>query len=374
MNRRAIAIAITVAASAACRTTPSAPEPLRIVAATFHPEIHDAAAREARVLWQDGALATAVPGGTLWTFGDTFLGERGADGQPKCTGTWSNTLAFLPAGAKGFPPPLQYLRDAGGTAAPPLQLAADEDEKTRRLWPLAGVQIGLRTYMFFGLIDVTGPGPWGFRPVGTGLAVASAPVGTYERLPAVRWPMDPSAAVVDGDQVYLFAPRRFGGEADPSSGLLVARVATSAIEDPTRCEYFGGVDAGGQPTWVRDIAAARPACGDVFGQASVVRHRAIDGWLLATSSDFRRPDGIRLRTALAPWGPWLPAAPDDGWITVPERTGERTSLIYCTMLHPELDTEESGTVTLTFCRLLAREWAFTNPEMARLEIARPAAR
>lgn len=123
---------------AACgiASPPPAPE---IVAATFLPEIAAEGAAAARVLYQDGALPTPVVGGTLWSFGDTFLGTRAADGAPTYSGDRSNTLAFLPAGERSWPPPLRYLRADDGSAMAPLALLAGEDTRTRRLWPLAGV-------------------------------------------------------------------------------------------------------------------------------------------------------------------------------------------------------------------------------------------
>lgn len=354
---------------AACTVAPNSVP--RIAAVTFLPEIAGAGAREAAVLYQDGALATPVVGGTLWTFGDTFLGTRQADGAPAYSGNRSNTLAFLPEGERSFPPRLQYLRGSDGVAVAPLSLLAGEDAERRRLWPLAGVQLGARTYMYYGLIDVTGPGPWGFKPVGTGLAVAESAFGQYERLVGRSggWPIDPTAIEVASPWLYLYAPRRFWGEQTFRSGLLVARVPAAAIELPEAYEFFGGCDAGGAPRWVATVEAAVPAAEEVWGQASVAWHPAVGAHVLATSSHLGRPRGIQLRIATTPWGPWQPLGPGDGWLEVPERAGEHTQLVYCTMLHPELDEPGGATVTLTFCRMLQREWAFTNPEVVRIELA-----
>ncbi len=355
------------ACSVAMETAP------QITAATFLPEIAGEGAREAHVLYQDGALATPVAGGTLWTFGDTFLGARQADGAPAYTGNRSNTMAFLPEGAREYPPRLHYLRGGDGVAAAPLALLAEEDAEKRRLWPLAGVQIGSRSYLYYGLIDVTGPGPWGFRAAGTGLASAAQAFGPYQRLvgPPGGWPIDPTSIVADGPWLYLFAPRRFWGEQEFRSGLLVARVAAAAIEQPAAYEFFGGLGAEGAPRWVATVEAAVPAAEEVWGQASVVWHPAVGRHVLATSSHFGRPRGIQLRWSATPWGPWQPFGPGDGWLEVPERAGERTQLVYCTMLHPELDAPGERVVTLTFCRLLERAWAFTNPEVVRVGLAGP---
>ncbi|MBM3649923.1 MAG: hypothetical protein FJX11_19255, partial [Alphaproteobacteria bacterium] len=90
---------VAAVALVACATAPI-PGPMAIVATTFLPEIAADGAREAHVLYQDGALPTPVPGGTLWTFGDTFLGTRNPDGSPAWAGDRSNTLALLSAGER----------------------------------------------------------------------------------------------------------------------------------------------------------------------------------------------------------------------------------------------------------------------------------
>ncbi|MFY9345089.1 MAG: DUF4185 domain-containing protein [Planctomycetota bacterium] len=356
-------------ALAACATAPT-PGPAAVVATTFLPEIAADGAREAHVLYQDGALPTPVPGGTLWTFGDTFLGTRNPDGSPAYAGDRSNTIALLPAGERSFPPKLRYLRSDDGVARAPLTLLDGEDAKTRRLWPLAGVQLGERSYMFYGLIDITGPGPWGFKPLGTGLARSDVAFGAYERLAPTGggWPIDPTSIVQRDGWLYLYAPRRFHGEQALHSGLLIARVRPDDLERPDTYGFFAGRDERGEPLWTVRVEDAVEATDGVWGQASVAWHPAARAFLLATSSNLFRADGIQLRRSATPWGPWEPLSSSDGWITVPERPGEQTQLIYCTMLHPELDDPDGRTVTLTFCRMLKREWAFTNPELVRVEL------
>lgn len=369
-------------------TGAAAPAPLATIKSVrFLPEMWGEPAKKAGVLYQDGALATPVPGGTLWTFGDSFTGTMGEDGKPKYTGALSNTMAWLPDGNREWPVRLEYLASAEGSAVAPLSLLASEDAKTRRLWPLAGVWLEAkvgeretgRAYLFYGLIDVTGPGPWGFKPVGVGLARAEKAFGAYERLSQVSapgaaggpgWPIDASSIVRKDGKLYLYAPRRFKGEKDLSSDLLIARVDERSIEDPGAYEFFGGLDGAGAAKWVKRVEEAVPACEDVWGQASVAWSGYLGAYVLATSANIFRHDQIQLRTSVTPVGPWtaVGVGPEGGFIKVPERAGEETQLIYCAMLHPEMD--EGGVITVTFCRMLKREWAFTNPEGVRVEVER----
>src|SRR5678815_4987665 len=108
----------------------------------------------------------------------------------------------------------------------------------------------IRDSMFYALIDLTGPGPWGFRGVGVGLARSDTPFAPYERLQAeAGWPIDASAIVASEAWLYLYAPRRFHGEKDLRSGLLIARVRASDIETPARYEFFAGCSASGEARW-----------------------------------------------------------------------------------------------------------------------------
>jgi hypothetical protein len=366
--------AFALPTSCASPPRPTSPQAPSISHTTFLPELHPDPA--AQVLFQDGALPTPIPRGTLWTFGDTFTGSRAADNKPNYTGCLFSTMAFLPNNEKAWPPRLQYLRGPDNLAASPLSLTETEDPKTRRLWPLAGVWLPDQSdessgiaYMFYGLIDITGPGPWGFKSVGTGLAKATTPLGHYNRLhneSGARdlWPMGPSSIIQRDTHLYLYAPRRFKGEEDLSSGLLIGRVTPENIEEPRHYTFFAGL-TDNQPTWTPKVEDALPAAPDVWGQASVAWNAHLNSYVLATSANIFEHDQIRLRQSETPWGPWQPI----GSITVPEREGEVTQLIYCTMLHPERDEDNGRIMTLTFCRMLKRDWAFTSPEAVKVELS-----
>jgi hypothetical protein len=65
-------------------------------------------------------------------------------------------------------------------------------------------------------------------------------------------------------------------------------------------------------------------------------------------------------------GPW--SAPVR--IAVPELAGKKTSLVYCTFLHPELGGVDAGRVVVTFCRSLKGNWELSNPEWVVMEVGR----
>jgi len=86
---------------------------------------------------------------------------------------------------------------------------------------------------------------------------------------------------------------------------------------------------------------------------------------MATSSDFSHPREIQLYRARQLEGPW--SAPVR--IPVPEMSGKKTDLIYCTYLHPELSDPNSTRVVVTFCRILHGDWNLSNPEWAVFDLA-----
>ncbi len=329
------------------------PSPPRVQHVTFGGELWSASQGQAGVLFQDWAQATAVPGGSLWTFGDTFIGQPHARQAPRnadITGMIGNTIAFLPAGETNLPPRLQYLTNTLGQATNPLTLWPEESAATQRIWPLGSISVSERCYLFYSMIEKTaGPGPWNFRGTGAGLAVANQPRATFTRLrPDGHWrfPVQPAQVVRVGDWLYLYeissAPK----------GLILASVPAKQIEQPTAYEFLTGQG------WSTNRAQVKIILRAAYGQVSVVWNARLRRYLLATSSDAAHPQEIQLRLARQPEGPWSEPAR----IAVPGLAGKKTNLIYCAFLHPELSDAAELHYVATFCRVLAGEWDLSNPE------------
>jgi hypothetical protein len=333
---------------------------LRVERTQFGGSIWSEGQRRAGVLFQDGSQAIAVDGGTLWSFGDTFWGDP-QPGQPprnsQIRGAHCATLGFLPAGATNLPPALSYYTNADGRAANPLALLPGEDEKHRRLWPTGAVLAGPHIYLYYSVIETTeAPGPWNFHGVGGGLAVADKPLSPFRRLqPEGDWkfPVEPMQAVRENGVLYLLEV------STKPRGLLLARVAEAQIEHPQAYEFYTGVG------WSKERAQAKVVLSEAYGQVSVMRMPRAGGYLMATSSDFYHPREIQLRRAARLEGPW--SAPVR--IAVPEMASKKTQLVYCAFLHPELSDADSGSVVVTFCRILEGNWELTNPEWAVFKLA-----
>jgi hypothetical protein len=337
----------------------AAVSPPRVRQVEFGRSIWAEGQRRAGVLFQDGAQAIPVEGGTLWTFGDTFIGKP-QPGQPpqnpQITGAHWTTIALLPAGSTNLPPALEYFTDSTGVTACPLELFPEEDQKHCRMWPADGISLGSRIYLYYSMIETSdAPGPWNFHGIGAGLAVASQPLQRFTRLrPDGQWrfPVNPIQIVRENESLYLFEV-----SSNPK-GLILARVSVAKVENPAAYEFFTG------GKWSKNRAAAKVILREAYGQVSVAWVPAARQYVMATSSDFFHPREIQLRQSRRLEGPW--SAPMR--IAVPEVPGKKTSLVYCTFLHPELTGGNSPRLVVTFCRMLAGNWELCNPEYVTITL------
>lgn len=316
---------IALALLSACRTVP------RVERATFPGSIAGPAQERAGVRFQDGAAGFAVPGGAVWTFGDTFLeGEL----RPCTIALWRDGE-------------LEYRPGDDGRADFPFDWREGESLETHRIWPGGGIHVDGRNYLFYALIEITeGEPPWNFRAVAGGLARSDEPLGRFERLaPGGDWRFPITASHVErvGEWYYLYEAT--------TEGALLAR--TRDLEDPEAYEWWSGGGYG--PREEREVYLR-----DSVGQVSVARNGYLGGWVMACSSNFARPDEIVLRFAEAPDGRFE----EFGSVRVPDAQGQ---LIYCSYLHPEEFREDGRVIVVTYCRM-GQGWF--NPERAVIELVR----
>jgi len=337
----------------------AAVSPPRVRQVEFGRSIWAEGQRRAGVLFQDGAQSIPVDRGTLWTFGDTFIGKP-QPGQlpqnPQITGSHWATVALLPAGSTNLPPALEYFTDTNGVAACPLELFPEEDPKHLRLWPAGGISVGSRIYLYYSMIETSdAPGPWNFHGIGAGLAVTDQPLQRFTRLrPGGQWrfPVEPIQVVRENNTLYLFEL------CSNPKGLILARVGVGQIENPSAYEFFTGGN------WSKNRAEAKVILREAYGQVSVAWAFPARQYVMATSSDFFHPHELQLRQSRRLAGPW--SAPVR--IAVPETPGKKTMLVYGVFLHPELTDGNSSRLVATFCRMLAGNWELCNPEWVTITL------
>ncbi len=316
----------------------------------------------ASIISQDGGQSFPVPGGTVWTFGDTFLGKRDSRGTPHFKGGGIFcSIAFLPEKDKSLPPALRYKTDSNGVASTPLALLSGEKEGVNYIWPLGGIYANGRCYLYYQLIKKTGNGMWDFKGVGSGLSESSRALGQYKRLqPDGNWqfPVAPTQVVEFGQWLYLYEIIQRGGE----MGAALARVKTDAIASPDAYEYYNRAEnrfTGNKSLQSILVPAA--------GQVSVVYNPYCKGFLMATSSDLFNPRRISFYLSPDPEGPWEFI----GKVQAPVKCqGKKVKLVYCTYLHPELFRKGGEIMNLTFSLHLEDGGFDVNNEMAEITLKR----
>lgn len=337
-------------------------ESLHVVGSRFLGTVWNQGHARASVVSQDGGFSYGVPDGSLWWFGDTFRGSRDETGKPHFAGgAVSCAVARLDGTAKGMPPVLRFLADNDGKVAQAIGFLPEESWDRNRIWPLGGIYLNGRSYVYYSLIELTGKGMWDFRSAGSGLAYSSQPLSVHARIRTPegwRFPVAPSAVVMAGDWVYLFDVDK----RDDRQGVWLSRVRPGEIEDPDAYRFYCGPEAG----FTRDRSRQVLFLKDIYGQVSIAWNEYLGKYVLASSSDLFHPREIRFHAAEDILGPWAKVA--DG-ITVPEyMQGKKVELVYCTCFHPELFRDDGRIMCLTFSMHLEDSGFDANNEMVEVEV------
>lgn len=337
---------------------------LTITHTRFHGCVWNQGHASASVISQDGGYAYAVPGGSLWWFGDTFRGSRDAAGKPQYDGTAvSCALAWLDATNQAVPPVLQYLRQPDGKVAQAIPFLPAETWDRYRLWPLGGLHLNGKSYIYYALIEIFGKGAWDFRGVGSGLAWATQPLGVHQRVhPPAGWrfPVAPTTAVVEQDWVYLYSVEKRGDQ----QGIWLSRVRTNEIENPQAYEHFCGPGPAFSPNTNQQALFMK----DIYGQTAVAWNAYLGQYVMATSSDMFHPRQICLHTADRPYGPWRRNA---ATFLVPENCQDhKVNLVYSSFFHPELFRDHGRVMVLTFSTMLKDAGFDCNNEIVEIEVSK----
>lgn len=313
------------------------------------------------VSWDDGS------GRVLTAFGDTFGGRAAgqhSDQPPAVSGAGINVPVF-PAGVP-FPalPFVNLTRGAGlgtgfagdtGTQGPvgqdwrnnTLARSSDHDlsqgmdfdefvtdgpDHAREILPArkidgeeiatiptGGTSIGSTQVMGYSSIRQWGPAPGSWTSNYAGLATSTDDGATWTKSRALFF----TNAGPDANFQYLSLVRRdgfvylFGSPQGRVGGVYVARVPESRITDRGAVEFWNG-DA-----WGRDNRAVPVVTGGV-GEPSVMWNDSIQRWVMISTDPLA--DGIVVRQAAAPTGPWT-----EGKIIA---SGQTYPSLYGASIHP----------------------------------------
>ncbi|MCL5270955.1 MAG: DUF4185 domain-containing protein [bacterium] len=101
-----------------------------------------------------------------------------------------------------------------------------------------------------------------------------------------------------------------------TASLLRARPNT--LDQPDAWEFFGGLDANGQPIWTSDRRARRPVWEDAndgssMNNMSIAWQPVLGRCLLVTSHDEQMAGNLSIYEAPHPWGPWRTVCYEHNW-------------------------------------------------------------
>jgi len=122
------------------------------------------------------------------------------------------------------------------------------------------------------------------------------------------------------EYVYHYMTRldrkRLEFEVQKTGQIDLARVPKGRMLDRAAYEFFAGVDSAGRPTWVKDLAARKPAFHDANGVAwsvSVCYNVGLKRFLLCTEHKQQCGGNLGIFDAPQPWGPWTTVGYYDNW-------------------------------------------------------------
>ena len=338
-------------------------ENFRVVSSNFLGVVWSQGHAKASIISQDGGFSYRIPGGSLWCFGDTFRGSRDNSGSPHLAGgAVSCATAQLGETIESLPPMLLFFTGQDGKVAQAIDFLPAESWDRHRIWPLSGIYVNGKSYIYYSLIELTGKGMLGFKKIGSGLAYSTQPLNIHKRIQTPkgwRFPVAPRAIVMTDDWIYLFdVDKRHGRQ-----GVWLSRVRPTEIENPDDYQFYCGQGPSFDPDKNEEVLFLK----NIYGQVSVVWNEYLNKYILASSSDLLHPCKINFYSAENPFGPWKQACA----ITVPKyRQGKKVKLVYCSYFHPELFRDNGRIMNLTFSLRLEDAGFDVNNEMVEVEVQR----
>lgn len=365
-----LALAPLLLVGSACAE--SRPAEARVVGARELGVLEQAATIQGR----DGGESALAWGRSIWVFGDTVLNAPDAAGSSWHHNSWSYT-ADLDAG-DGIGSFVER-PDAAGAPAYLLPPTADEQAFNDAhagdpcaetpcgarwaVWPTALVfdEPRDRVLVFYDLIYAE-PGEMNFRGVGSGVATWDAfdeepvrPVvapGTAH--PTLLFGEDEpgygTAAVLDGDDLYVFGCRQDGFDFP----CTVARVPAAAVLDRAAWRSWDGA------AWSTSLHAARP----VLRGAPIVGvffNRHLERWCAVHSAPL--DNDVVLHTAPALAGPWSDPL---RLFTADRRTDE--GWVYDALPHAEYSEQDGRVLYVTHSRPTGVGWFGAELALVRVEL------
>jgi len=247
---------------------------------TFAPSRHQ------YVLGQDGV--TPIPFSeetTLWTFGDTILGEWKKNVSPqapfakrvKMRTMISNALGYTPSIRRGNIKSLKFsFLSEKGSATQVIKHQKDENPFKIRHWAFDGIRINNKVYVYYVTIRIKDPTrALNFSVESIGLARWNIPAGwkpgdpvAFKRLGPLFKENPPTfgATAVDHEG-YLYLLGQYTTK-DKKSPVKIGRVAIAQIENAGSYRFLTK-----DGTWIKDYRQADGFIDEIAGECSITYSR-----------------------------------------------------------------------------------------------------
>ncbi len=375
---------------------------------------------DAHVLGHDGAYSIPLDDGrVLWTFGDTLIGKErkyydpekmlidewlGSDWAKDNIVMTANSVCIVNTRRAEELPNTRcfYVLDSNGKAKEiiPSVLPANRAGRYRPIWPMDGICIDGRLYIFCIMVDCGPADPKkGNAPdinvFGAGVVRSVYPYNEFERLRPTVYPNLPKDVVnhveypylwwncdlderfdqtaafgtavlkeILDDYVYIFGSKMQMRNGEIIHGVSLARVKAEKIEDITRYEYLKEV-RGSEPVWTKNAKEAMLLFTGNANELSVSFNRYLGKYLtfypfigeIRENKMTRFLEEIHMRYADNIWGPW-----SDPVIVYKCQKSRPDDTCYAAKEHPEY-SEENGRITYLTYVSHQRYW----PELIRIE-------
>jgi hypothetical protein len=226
-------------------------------------------------------------------------------------------------------------------------LPADSRERFRmlRFWPEHGIYIDGQLYFYYlGIQTIDPESVWGFRLLGTGLAVLDPQTGFCERAKHrgdwVFWRNEPgdfhfgAHVLAHEDWIYLFGSRRSGIQ---SQGLL-ARVRPDRLREVDAYQYLLSLE----PTWTSCLGDAT-TLGPVASEYSVGYNHYLEKYTLFYLEEYSKV--LHLRVSDRIWGPYSEPMP---LFRIPTRS--TSELAYLGFEHEPFRRDGGRSVFVSCCQ------------------------
>lgn len=248
-------------------------------------------------VWGTDLGSIAKLNGRYYLFGgDSFGDEKNAH--------WRSNVLFViededPSDGLTI---VDAIKDKQGKAKE-LLLSLKQDKVEMTVIPTNLFSANGKLYCIYMSVSHWGPaGRWDCRY--SGLAVSENEGKSWTKLKDVRWPgksnFIQTANALVGDTMYIWGipSGRYGG-------VALMKVKEKDIEDFGAYEYFHGLDAQGQPLWVKGeegIKKARLVIPGPVGEISVIYNEHLGNFMITYLKE--TVASIVVQEGVMPWGPW----------------------------------------------------------------------